>query len=273
MCNNKVVIATTFSTCCLLLALNFNFSPQNFFENIFKFFGFQTEKRLNLPTQAKPKDTYTLVLVGDSMTHFLGDGTDMGGFLKNHYPNKEFSILNYGYGATNILSIPDRLEIETKRGEEPLEPILNKDFDIIFLESMGNNPLSHLPLEEGLKKHDEVLDDFVKTVHSSKPEAVIIFVATIAPSKARYGEGVVALNDEQKKLWVEERVAYIKNHIKYAQKKKIPLINIYEKTLKDGDGNIDYLSGSDFIHPSPSGIILISQELADFLFNNKVLPQ
>lgn len=267
------MLSLTVISCCL--AFNLYFSPQLFFEDIFRFFNIwpNKEQRLDLPTQVKTKDAYTLVLAGDSMTHYLGDGTDMGGFLRNNFPDKQFSILNYGYGATNILSIPDRLNIETKRGEEPLPPILSKDFDIFILESMGNNPLSHLKLEEGLKEQERILDEVIKSVHTAKPEAVIIFLATIAPSKVRYGEGVVALDDEQKRIWVEERVTYIKNHIKYAKDHRILLLNLYEKTLKDGDGNIDYLSGNDFIHPSPTGILLISKEIADFLLTQKIIPQ
>jgi len=72
---------------------------------------------------------------------------------------------------------------------------------------------------------------------------------------------------------VAERVAYIDNHRKFAQKLGIPVIDVYKASLKP-DGTVDgsYIS-DDFIHPSKKGIELISQVIADYIFNNKVFPK
>ncbi|MBI2019982.1 hypothetical protein HYS94_01010, partial [Candidatus Daviesbacteria bacterium] len=78
---------------------------------------------------------------------------------------------------------------------------------------------------------------------------------------------------EEREKWAKERASYIKNHIEYAKKNKLPLINVYEKSLdKDGGGHIDYINTGDFIHPSPTGILLISKEIADFIFQKRILP-
>lgn len=264
------------SACCLLLFSFTSLNPQHFFEKVFiqplniikSIFG------TGLPTQAKAQKSYIFALVGDSMTQFLGSGTDLDKDLKKYYPSSEFSILNYGYGATNILSVPDRLKIVTSRGSEALPAILDKKPDIIFLESFGNNPLSQFPLSEGLKKQEEALDNIIKIIKEKKPDTVLIFIATAAPVRDRYGEGVVNLSTEQRRKWADERIAYIKNHIKYAKDHKIPLINVYQKSLdKNGEGSIDYINSYDFIHPSPTGILFISQQIADFIYKKRVLPR
>src|SRR5579884_2430437 len=50
------------------------------------------------------KDLTKVVLLGDSMTERLGNSDIIQKYLSVYYPNRKFLILNYGYGATNILS-------------------------------------------------------------------------------------------------------------------------------------------------------------------------
>lgn len=214
----------------------------------------------------KTKSTsYTIVMVGDSMTERLGNSDEILAGLKTYYPNKNFHVLNYGFGSTNILSVQDRLEKETFH-QRAFQPILSINFDLILIESFGSNPLSEFPLEEGLKKQDEALNKIVSTIRNSKPKAVIVFVATISPNTYKYAEGQVDLSDEKRAQWANERIAYIKNHITYADSHNIPIINVYQKSLDEsGNGNIDYISSDDFIHPSAQGIRFISKEVADYL--------
>lgn len=238
-------------------------------------------KPIVIPTSVKPSDAYTIILVGDSLTQYLGDNTPaLRKYLKTYYSDenatpkgKVFGIFNYGFGSTNILSLQDVLENETSFMGQGFQAILKREFDLILIESFANNPLSQLPLEEGLKKQNEALDKAVRSINETHPNSVIAFVATIAPIRNRYAEGAVVLSPEKRREWADERIAYLKNHIKYANDHNIPLINIYEKSLtKEGDGNIDYINTKDFIHPSPTGIDFISKEIADWIFENKVLP-
>lgn len=217
-----------------------------------------------------PQD-YTIVLLGDSMTEKLGNSDEIRVYLKKYYPDKTFEILNYGFGSTNILSVQERLEKETFY-RRSFRPILDIDFDLILIESFGHNPLSEFPLKEGLKKQTEALDKIVETIKKENPQVKIIFVATISPNKKQYGRGQVELEPEVRAKWAEERIAYIKNHIDYAKTHNIPLINIYEKSLNfDGDGNLDYISSIDYIHPSPNGVYLISEEIAKYIYENEIL--
>lgn len=210
-----------------------------------------------------------LVFVGDSMTEYLGNFDELRGYFNRYFPNKKFLLLNYGFGSTNILSVPDRLEKDSDHAGRIFTAINNIPFDLILIESFGHNPLSEYPLEEGLKLQKETLDKIVSSITQKYPKSSIIFVATIAPNKERYAEGAVNLTTEKREEWAAERIAYIKNHIRYAKTHNIPLINIYEDSLdKNGDGNIDYINSNDFIHPSPTGVYFISEGIAKFLYQN-----
>lgn len=211
----------------------------------------------------------TIVFVGDSMTEYLGNFDELRGYFKKHYPDKEFLLLNYGFGSTNILSVPDRLEKASDHAGRIFQAINDIPFDLILIESFGHNPLSEHPLEEGLKMQTETLDKIITIITQKHPKSSIIFVATIAPNKNRYAEGSVNLTDDKRRQWAEERVAYIKNHIEYAKNQNIPLINIYEASLDEsGTGNINYINSNDFIHPSPTGVYFISEQIAKFLYKN-----
>ncbi len=217
------------------------------------------------------KSNLTFVFVGDSMTKYLGNFDELRGYLKKYYPSNTFLLLNYGFGSTNILSVQDRLEKESSHSGRAFQAINDIPFDLILIESFGHNPLSEHPLKEGLELQTQTLDNIVKIIIQKHPKTSIVFIATIAPHKERYGEGVVNLTTDKRKEWAQERIAYIKNHIKYAKSHNIPLINIYEKSLdKDGSGNIDYVNTNDFIHPSPTGIYFISEQIANFLNENNL---
>lgn len=222
-------------------------------------------------TKVKYPDDFTIVLVGDSMTERLGNSDELRANLKKYYPEKSVEVLNYGFGSTNILSVEKRLTEKTFYHRE-FRPVLDIAFDVLILESFGNNPLSELALEQGLKKQTETLDRIVELVKKENPRSRIVFLATIAPNKFMFGKGAVDLSDQDRVRWVNERNAYIKNHIDYAKSHNIPLVNAFENSLtKDVTGQADFLSRDDFIHPSPKGIIFISKQIADFLYESKLL--
>jgi len=214
---------------------------------------------------------YTIVLVGDSMTEKLGNSDELRMYLKKYYTDKTFEVLNYGFGSTNILSVQERLEKTTFHGRD-FRPILDIAFDLILIESFGNNPLSEMPLDQGLKKQTEALDKIMEATRRENPKAKIAFVATIAPNRYSYGKKLVDLTPEKRAQWADERTQYIKNHIDYANAHQIPLINIYQKSLKGNEGgSLEYLSSDDYIHPSPNGVYFISEEIAKGIFEQKLL--
>lgn len=221
----------------------------------------------------KQSDSYTIIFVGDSMIDSLGENFDyLRQDLNDYYPNTVFGLFNYGYGSTSILSLKERLNSETSYKDKTNEAVLDRSLDIIIIGSFGHNPLSDLPLEKGLKKQTEILDDVVLQLVTEKPDTLIVFLAEFAPSEKNYAKGVVDLDSQQRSIWVNERKAYIRNHIDYANSHNIPLINVYEKSLVNEDINPDYINKDDYIHPSSKGLIFMSETIADFLYNNDILP-
>lgn len=218
-----------------------------------------------------PQD-YTIVMVGDSMTETLGNSDEIKENLSDYYPGKSFEVLNYGFGATNILSVVDRITKETQHGRA-FRPISEIDYDVILLESFGQNPLSQYPLEQGLKKQTEELAKIVKILKETNPKGKIVFVVTISPNKKIFAQNQVELSDETRSQWVGERISYMKNHEAFAKSNSIPVINIFEiSLLENNDGNPDFISTQDYIHPSPTGIKFISRVIADFIYENKIFP-
>jgi len=260
LCHNEKV--NFIVLCCFSFFL---FNPLLSLERTFAGPIYQVKKILNAQL-VPPKSTYTIVLVGDSMTDYLGSGVELKKYLKNYYPNKQINILNFSVGSTNILTLPDRLQNLTNYNARISEPILNTDFDLILIESFGHNPLSEYSLEKGLKKHNEVMDQARQMIKQRQPWARVVLLATIEPHAERYAEGVANLTTEERKKWAQERITYIKNHIDYAKLHKLPVIDAR------GGGNIDYINTNDFIHPSVTGIDFISREIADFIFKNRILP-
>lgn len=222
--------------------------------------------------QVAPSASYTIVFIGDSMTDALrSQDTLFKEYLKKYYPDKFIDVLNYGFGATNILSVKDRLEKETIYQGSLYKPILKRDVDLILIESFGYNPLSQF-LKKGLDVQTKTLDNIISHIRKEKPNAVIIFVATIKPSRKLYAKGVQDLTFRDRLLQVRERESYIENHIEYANKHNIPIIDIYQLSSKDGDGNLNYINQGDYIHPSSEGVAFINREIASYIIKNRFLP-
>lgn len=222
----------------------------------------------------KPKNEYTILLLGDSMTDYLRTHDKiMTDALQQYYQDKRFKILNYGYGATNIMSVKDRLEIETEYQHSYYPPINTTDFDIIFIESFGYNPLSEFEIDTGLAMQTKQLEYIYTSLRKSHPNSHIVFVATIAPNKKQFGLNTVELSEEQRINWAEERISYIKNHRDFANRYNIPLVNIFDSSLdENGDGDLEYISDHDYIHPSARGVYFIYEEMAKFVIDNELLP-
>lgn len=230
-----------------------------------------------IPTIEKKRE-YQIVMIGDSMTYALGPhGGTFYEYINEAYKNDGHGITidNYAQPSTSILTINNAMTRNQKYWDTELVPLMSRNFDLILIESFGYNPLSQFSLEEGLKKQNEILDETITSLIKNHPKSVIMFVATIAPSKLTYGQSVdKTMTAEGRAKEVEERISYIKNHIEYAKKHNIPLINIYEKSLTpSGDGNTEYINPDDDIHPSAVGVDFIGHELTDFIKASNIFPK
>lgn len=220
------------------------------------------------------KSAYTITLVGDSMTDFLKQGQDnFRDSLKVLYPGRDFVIYNYGFGSTNILSVGERINHNVNYQGQDYPAIIGQQFDLILLESFGNNPLSQFPVAEGLKKQTEELDKIMTLLRNKRPRSFVVFVATISPNRFSYGEGSVKLDQTQKDQWVEERESYMKNHLAYAKSHNIPFIDVYSASKgEDGTGKKEYLNPNDNIHPSPAGVKFIFEKIAKEIYDQRIIP-
>jgi lysophospholipase L1-like esterase len=226
------------------------------------------------------KDVYIIFMVGDSMTEALGPyGSKINESLNALYQstpgNQRIVIDNYATGSTNLLGLQDAMKQKTKNSDNVLDPLLSRQFDVLLIESFGYNPLSQLGIDAGLKKQTQTLDALMNLLTTTHPKSAIIFVATIAPNKKTYAQEVSP--DEtlaEREAQAEERMEYIKNHIAYAIAHDIPLIDIYNKSLTpEGDGDLSYINPNDHIHPSFKGIDFIGKEIANFIYDNQILPR
>jgi len=227
------------------------------------------------PPQIPNSRSYLTMLVGDSMVGSLGPNAQL---LRLHlielYKDHEFVNYNYGFGATSIETLPDRLTKDSLYEGQNYPAILSQGFNLIIIESFGYNPLSQLKDGEGLAKHMRILDESIKQIIKARPESVVAIMAPIAPNKENFAKGVYDLSPEERIKWTDERTSYIESVIKYAKENEIPLINVYEKSLTtQGTGDLKYINSDDHIHPSTEGVDLISRTIAEFIFNNKIFPE
>ena len=220
------------------------------------------------------KRSYLTLLVGDSMTQLLGENAPkLRERLLELYPGHEFVNYNYGFGATNLLSLEERLNRETSFLGTSYPSILSQDVDLIIIESFGYNPLSEFSMTDGLKKQEELLDKAVRAIIKARPGTAIVFMTPIAPSREHYAKGTYDLQPEMRAKWVDERIQYINNHAKFAKERNIPVIDVYTKSLDaNGEASLVYIS-DDFIHPSAAGVAFTAQTIAGFIYENKIFPE
>ena len=212
---------------------------------------------------------YTFVILGDSMTETLGNTDELRGYLNEYYPDKTFEVLNYGYGATSIISAKERLTQTTYHAGRDFDPILDINFDYLIVESFGHNPLSEYK-EQGLQKQTEILDDLVELIATTSGKEKLIFLGTIGTNKDTYAKTTADLDAKTRKEWALERDSYIKNHLEYAKSHNIPAIDAFTPSL-DLFGNTKQflVRTDDYLHPSPTGVLFIQKKIAEFLAKNQ----
>lgn len=206
----------------------------------------------------------TVAVVGDSMTDLMKPGLPyLKTELKKHYPQAHFSLFNYGVGADNIENGMARIKGSYDYQGRSYSPLIETNPDIVVIESFAYNPF---PEEDNLLlRHWQDLQDFVNYIKSST-EADIIILATIAPTKEKFGQGPNGVNwpIETAYQHAEKINSLLDNTVRFAQSKNLPLVDIYHQTLLDnGEGNPKYINSNDHIHQNEAGNQLIAKHLAD----------
>ncbi len=218
------------------------------------------------------KHDYTVVFLGDSMTAALGPYTDLfRKDIEDKYLDVGLIVRNESAPASNVASLQDRLLSKSTESGALYDAVLSKSFDIIVIESFGYNPLSYLGTTEGIDKANESLKTAMRILVRERPNSLIVFLATIAPSHTMYGVGEVKLTPAQRNEWATERDLYIENHIKFAKDHNIPLVDVYHLTKdRNGSGLLKYIEPQYHIHPSQLGVNLIEDQLANYFIQAKV---
>jgi len=226
--------------------------------------------------EIETKEVYIIALLGDSMMEALGPlGGPFSEKLGNLYQNQDIIVDNYSVGSTNILSIDERLRKELSSGQWSFKPLIQRDdIDLIVVGSFAYNPLSHITdRKEALETQNKALTDLMMTIEKEMPQTKVVFLSTIAPSKEFFGKSL-NLDPEKRLIQVQERKEYLANHIAFANKHSIPVIDVYHESLNEnGDGNLEYINPDDFIHPSAVGVDVISSQMAEFIYDNNILPR
>lgn len=218
------------------------------------------------------KKNFTIALLGDSMVDTLGpDLPDLRQQLSKFYPGVNFTLLNYGVGATNIEYGMSRITSGYNYLGKEYPALASQNPDVVVVESFGYNPL---PNEINLDRYWLDLAHVVDALKASVPGAKIVLAATIAPNARTFGDGAAGLSfsptDKQQRVNLIK--SYLENAVSFARGEHLPLADAYHASLgSDGNGLESYINQGDHIHYSPAGRSLFSRKVAETIVNNNLL--
>ncbi len=214
----------------------------------------------------------TVVLLGDSMVDtfdFMGQGfPELKLELKKLRPNNTIQLKNHGVGTTDVAL---GLERVTKpynyqaRGRQ-LPAVLDENPDLVVVESFAyNNHWSNS--SEDIQKYIDCHKKIMKTLQG---KTKILLMATVAPNKELFAQGVLSLGWDKEKQQSEYNlvIKYFQEFISLAKQSGLPFLNLFTQSLtKENTGNLKYISNVDYIHLSYDGRVFISQKLAPEITN------
>lgn len=202
-----------------------------------------------------------IAVFGDSMIETLGpEITALKNSLKQYFPQKIFSLSNFGQSSTTI-----------DKAVTKLPEIIAQNPDIVVIESFAYNNYGNT--QSGFDKQWQQLSDITTKIKNSLPKSKIIITSTIAPNSIVFANGIKDLHLSS--LDKIERTStiklYLQNAINFATSLGFPLADAYHPSLNNNDGSREFISSTDNLHPSASGATLFADVLADTIFKNKLL--
>lgn len=213
----------------------------------------------------------SIAVLGDSMIDTLQhELPQLKILLSQAYPNKTFSLYNFGVGATNIESGLERLTNEYDYLGTHYPAVLSVKPDILVIESFAYNPRSNSSSD--LDWQWSTLAKILDTVKSISPSTKVVLSATIAPNGNIFGDGVLNWLPQDKKNKAITIRSYLQNMVNFASSTRLPLADAYHPSLRDdGEGDPSFISGSDHLHPSGNGGYLFSQKVVEAIVKNKLI--
>ncbi|MFA5894541.1 MAG: SGNH/GDSL hydrolase family protein [Candidatus Shapirobacteria bacterium] len=214
----------------------------------------------------------TIALLGDSMIDTLGpDVTTLHQSLTKQFPNRSFNLLNYGVGSKDIESGLSRLTQGYDYNGKHFESLVSTNPDIVVVESFAYNNFGNT--QAGIDRHWLALGAITTTIKQKLPKAKIVIAATIAPNSIVYGNGIkdLHLTSLEKIEKANTTKLYLQNAINYATSQGYPLANTYQASLSGNDGQRQYISSTDNLHPSAIGAALFSDTVVETINKHKLL--
>lgn len=211
------------------------------------------------------KSTYTIALLGDSMTDTLGENLPhLRALLALAFPKTNFVLLNYGQGGTTIEDGLFRLKNPTRYLNRDYPPLLHLNPDIIVIESFAYN---HWGAElNDLNRQWLTAVKLVDSIKEYSPATKIILAATISPNPLIFGDGVLNWPESLKWNGAITTKAYLQNFINFADSAYLPLADAYHPSLNSENyGNPVFINSTDNLHPSDAGKQLFSQKIFEVI--------
>lgn len=211
----------------------------------------------------------TIAIFGDSMVDTMETNLPyLSSELKIHYPNYNFTFLNYGIGAENIGTGISRVNSSFSYKDRNYQAITSVGADIIILGTFAYNPYQ----DDQIAQYEKDLINLIQILNSLPTK--VILLAEIAPLKASFGDGPNGINwdDNTSYLHATKINSYLEKAISVAQSQNIPIIDLYHQTIdKNGEGIAEFVNPSDGIHPSQKGHQFIASQISAFLTKNKLI--
>ncbi len=210
-----------------------------------------------------------IVILGDSLVDTLffgGNFWDLKLLLDKNYPNQPFEIFNYGVGSTNAENGLFRINnpYDYKDKNRHMEPLTSLEPDYVVVGDFAYNHWTDSP--EDLAKYKATILNIIQELQA-KTKAKIILYHSMCPNKNSYVTGIPWLGwSEEKRLqeYATTRL-YQKVFSEIAQSSGLPAIDCLTPTTLDNDGDPQYISNVDFIHPSAAMRKLVAEKLIDLL--------
>jgi hypothetical protein len=190
----------------------------------------------------------TIAFLGDSMIQTL-DSQIIEKSLNRYYPNHKFNILNYGQGGTGI-------EFALSR----LPSLLSEKPNIVVIESFAYNNFGNT--QSGIDRQWLALSAITTDIQKNLPDSKILLATTIAPHSVVFGNGSQFNFTSLEKIEKTNTIKlYLQNLVNFATSQNFPLADAFTESLVNKQGNLNFISKTDHIHPSPQGVTFFADTL------------
>lgn len=206
-----------------------------------------------------------VAVVGDSMVDVLGkELPQLQTALKNHFPQIEFNIFNFGVGASDLEYALHRLTNEYLYLGMKFPSVFSVKPDILIIESFAYNNFGYN--QEGLDKQRQIIEEMIAKTNRHLPETKIVLASTIAPNSTIFANRVDGFewNQAERLVRTETVKEYLKNLIDFSEAAGYPLADAYSVSIdRYGEGKPAYINSEDNLHPSSLGGELFCQKIAE----------